>query len=136
MPVEFDLPYAAPELVQAARGGTSHMAASTATDMFGVGVIAWELLTHEPVFGPHASVDLMESTLAGVHALPWEAPLSNHLTAKLHGLRRSVLKCLSRAPAERPSSRELLGAWNGLFEAHTGTTRGEFSRQLQADDGS
>lgn len=99
------------------------MIASAALDMWSVGVVAFELLTGQRIFAPAESEQSIRDRLMGRAPLPWEDELrSTALISKLKGLKRSVLKCLSREPRERPTSRELLGAWNGMFEAITGET--------------
>jgi serine/threonine protein kinase len=127
------LHYAAPELVRAARTGSASMTVSPDVDVWGLGVIAWELLTGERVFQPGMDADAVASVLAGEGQLPWEAPEeAARALPRLRVLRRSVLKCLSREPAERPTSRDLRGAWNGMFESPTGTTRDAFARSAAA----
>lgn len=126
-PLVFTLHYAPPELLQAAEAGATAVRVETAPDLWGVGIIAWELLTGERVFEPGMDEGEIADVLAGRGKLPWERPeAAATLVPKLRNLKRSVLKCLARDPAERPSSRELLGSWNGLFESLTGTTRDAF----------
>lgn len=98
------------------------MVAAAATDMWALGVIAYELLASRRLFAPPATETEARAQLAGRAPLPWERPEAAAELAALKVLRRSVLLCLSRAPAARPTSRELLGAWNGYFEAVTGQT--------------
>jgi serine/threonine protein kinase len=98
---------------------------SAEADVWGIGIIAWELLTSERVFPPGLEAAAVIETLLGDRQLPWEAAV--RLVPRLRVLRRSVLMCLSRKPRERPTSRELLGAWNGVFESLTGTTRDAFA---------
>ena len=132
MPLEYTLRYAAPEVVQAACAGVTHAPASAAADMYAIGLIAWELLTSETVFAPNMDERDVEQKLCGEQPLPWEeAATADRLTPRLRVLQRSVLQCLSRDPEERPTSRELLGAWNGMFESLTGTTRSNFEAQQE-----
>jgi serine/threonine protein kinase len=120
--VAYSLQYTAPEIMLALQQG------ATAADMWSMGVIAWELLTGEHVCLPGASFEIIANVLTGVTKLPWECEESaERLAPRLRVLRRSVLQCLSRDPSDRPTSRELLGAWNGMFESLTGTTRGQFA---------
>ena len=112
----------------AAEAGQDRATVCAAPDLWALGCIAWELLTGERVFAPGAEPSHIVDTLTGKQALPWEREAEHHdgQLPKLRVLRRSVLACLQRDPAARPTSRELLGAWNGLFESMTGTTRDTF----------
>jgi serine/threonine protein kinase len=92
-----------------------------AVDMWALGVVAFELLTRTRAFTPlietHAQV---RDKLLGATPLPWEDPATApELLPSLRALKRSVLACLARDPTSRPSSREVLGSWNGLLEAET-----------------
>ena len=123
----FSLLYAAPEVIAAAERGETRTVACPAADMWALGVIAFELLTSSRAFPPSAGgVQRIRDQLCGRAPLPWEASESGVLLSQLRVLKRSVLQCLSRDPTERPSSRELLGAWNGLFEGTTGKTTANY----------
>ena len=128
--LEYSLHYAAPEVIAAEARGAQRMRVSAAADMWAIGAIAFELLTGERVFAPASSPDAIRAVLLGQRALPWEDDVTaERLAPRLRVLRRSVLQCLSRDPEERPTSRELLGAWNGMFESLTGTTRDAFGKE-------
>lgn len=119
--------YAAPEVIQADERGQQTMIVSGALDMWSLGVVAVELLTGERIFAPPLKENEARAQLLGSTPLPWEDPvLQKNILPKLKLLKRSVLMCLERDPAKRPTSRELLGAWNGLFESVTGTTTAEY----------
>ena len=99
------------------------MVVDASIDMWALGVIAVELLSGRRVFAPPMSESEARDQLAGRAPLPWEDERTRDAVhASLKALRRSVLKCLDRDPAQRPTSRELLGSWNGLFESMTGAT--------------
>ena len=52
--------------------------------------------------------------------LPWEDPRNaDRDTTALRGYKRSVLACLSRDAASRPSAQELLAAWGRMFDPAT-----------------
>jgi serine/threonine protein kinase len=119
----YSLHYAAPEVIRASELSQGAILASAALDIWSLGVVAFELLTGQRIVVPAESEQSIRDRLMGRAPLPWEDELrSASLLSKLKGLKRSVLKCLSREPRERPTSPELLGAWNGMFEAMTGKT--------------
>jgi serine/threonine protein kinase len=119
----YSVHYAAPEVIRAVANGQETMIASGALDMWSLGVVAVELLTGRRIFAPPMTETDAREQLLGNKPLPWEDPvLQKDFLPNLKVLKRSVLKCLERDPVDRPSSRELLGAWNGLFESMTGTT--------------
>lgn len=122
-----DVRYAAPEVV--AEMGREPQAAPVlaAPDVWAVGCIAWELLTGAPVFAPGTSVQDVQAAFSAPESLPWQRRDTREThVPRLRILQRSVLACLQLDPAARPASRELLGAWNGMFESLTGTTRDAF----------
>jgi serine/threonine protein kinase len=126
----YSLHYTAPELVRAERAGSASTTVSPDVDVWGIGVTDdWELLTGERVFQPGMYADAIASVLAGdVQLLREAAEETAQALPRLRVLRCSVLKRLAREPAERPKSRELLGAWNGMFEWLAGTTRDASAR--------
>jgi hypothetical protein len=68
----------------------------------------YELLTGSPAFPRMASKSSICDQLAGRQPLPWEYPASSEDLEKMKGLKRSVLCCLNRNPASRPTSEILL----------------------------
>ena len=86
-----------------------------------------ELLTQTRVFAPLEPQALTFDKLLGRAPLPWEhtshdaASGTTNLLPRLRALKRSVLACLHRDAAVRPSAREVLGRWNGLLDAETAT---------------
>ena len=128
-PLAYSLQYAAPEVIAAADRGEHGVIASAAVDVWALGVIAFELLTSTRAFAP--SGGRIHARLLGTLPLAWEdEAVAGPLLAKLKGLRRSVLQCLARDPAARPTTREVLGAWNGLFESVSGSTRSQYCAAL------
>jgi hypothetical protein len=84
----------------------------------GAGIIAYELLTHEPVFGHHARQADVFDQLCGRKLLPWEDPERKDAGfRKLRMLKRSLIMCLSRDPSARPSASDLLAMWEALFDS-------------------
>jgi serine/threonine protein kinase len=120
------LRYSAPEVLQrpgAAEPGTVRV--SCAQDVWAVGVIAFELLTGERAFPETALQEEIQSALLQGE-LPWEAgvPGAEERQAKFRGLRRAVLACLDRHPANRPTAASLLSSWESVFDSMK--TRGTF----------
>eukprot|EP00892_Ulva_mutabilis_P005987 jgi/Ulvmu1/3760/UM175_0007.1 len=96
---------------------------SAAVDIWAIGVIAYELLTGEPLFRAHglpseSANAQIRAALAGRTRLPWEeeGPMVEAQLQKLRGLRRSVLRCLRRNPDERPEAAALLEVWDHAFD--------------------
>jgi serine/threonine protein kinase len=106
-------------VIRAYRAGHRTIVADTAVDMWALGVIAFEMLTQQRAFGPQASAEEMIARTAGEAPLPWEDP-SSAAQAKLRELRvlkRMVMLCLDRNPAQRPTSEHVLQSWNQLFDS-------------------
>jgi serine/threonine protein kinase len=110
--------YAPPEIVHAFRAGQRSVHTDASTDMWALGVIAFEMLTKQRLFGKLASADDMMARTIGTAPLPWEdsAPEAQAKLRDLRGLKRAVLQCLDRNPAARPSSVQLLQSWNHMFD--------------------
>lgn len=113
--------YTSPEVALALEAGNDTITVDPATDMWAVGVIAFELITGEQAFpeegmDPTSARHGMLSALAGRAQLPWERPDAEPHLAKLRGLRRTVMRCLSRDPQRRPSSQALLVSWELSFD--------------------
>jgi serine/threonine protein kinase len=91
---------------------------SEAADMWALGVIAFELLTGQRTFPFGTTKHQVFDQISGRSPLPWEDPAGyTQRAAALRGLRRSVMLCLSRDPAQRPSAERLLVAWNHMFDS-------------------
>lgn len=121
--LSLSLKYAAPEVVNALEAGKRTIHVNAAVDIWAIGVIAWELLTGQRAFpiSDMASKEgqkAVRAAIAGRTQLPWEGRSGATLEGlqKLRGMRRSVLRCLDRNPAERPSAEALLRTWDHAFD--------------------
>lgn len=59
------------------------------------------------------------SAIAGRTPLPWEPGSAGDVEERLkplRGLKRTILKCLSRDPAQRPSAAALIASWDHSFD--------------------
>ena len=125
VPLTFSPMYAPPEVAEAAESGDRTIVADAAADMWALGVMAFELLTDQPVFHPiSATRELIWAQLCGREALPWEdgAVGQREKLKQLHVLKRAVLQCLQRKAHDRPTADKVLLHWRSLFEAATTTT--------------
>lgn len=119
----YSLNYAAPEVIQALESGRRTVHVNAAVDIWAIGVIAFELLAGErafPVDGlPSAETEqAAKDAIMGRTPLPWEALSdgANERLGRLRGMRRTVLRCLDRDPAERPSAQALVNSWEHIFD--------------------
>lgn len=116
------LAYAAPEAVNALRRGESTIHATEALDLWAVGVMAFELLTDTAVFPPFTPKEHVLRVAAGAAAgggpdaplYPWEGDSEAAAAARSHlkRLEPSIMRCLAREPAERPTAAEVLREWD------------------------
>ena len=119
-PLAFSLRYAPPELVRAWHLGLRTCVSDPATDMWALGVIAFELLTGQPAFPRGTPTSEVRDRILGVSHLPWETEAGRtRRVPELRFLRRSVAACLDREPQQRPTSAALLDSWNRLFDSHS-----------------
>eukprot|EP00892_Ulva_mutabilis_P007647 jgi/Ulvmu1/5254/UM022_0047.1 len=120
-PLSFSLKYAAPEIVAAYESKQRTIVASPAMDMWALGLMAYELLTDTSAFPAGTAAKTVCDQISGREPLPWEDPVEGDARlAKLRMLRRTLTSCLSRDPAERPTSSGLLASWNRLFDSVMG----------------
>lgn len=64
----------------------------------------YELLTGKALFPRGSNKGTICAQLAGRQPLPWEDPTRQAELDHMKGLKRSVLRCLSRNPSQRPTS--------------------------------
>ena len=121
--LSYSLKYAAPEVVHEIEAKSKTILVDAAIDIWAIGVIAFELLTGERAFSIH-NMDAIESeqaaqeAIAGRAPLPWEGTSeeTQQRLEKLRGLRRTVLLCLERDPAKRPTAPVLMKTWDHVFD--------------------
>ena len=121
------LAYTAPEVLASIGPSNPPSArASAEADMWALGVVAFELLTNERAFPLDTAPQVIHAALGGQAPLPWEdgAPGAEERREKLRGLRRLVMPCLARDPAQRPSAKTVLHSWHNMFDDMK--TRGTF----------
>ena len=125
MPITFTPKYTPPEVALATERGDSSIVAEAAADMWALGVMAFELVTDEPVFGVLASRESIWAQLCGRELLPWEegAPQQAAKLVQLRALKRAMLQCLKREPADRPTADKVLAHWRDLFEGEVATSQ-------------
>jgi len=121
-PLHCSLKYSAPEVVDVLEAGDSKLVVDPATDIWAVGVIAFELLTGEVALplaglGPAEAEQLALDAIAGRTPLPWEGSQSELWLPKLGGPRRTVTRCLERTPSQRPSAQALLQSWEHQLDS-------------------
>jgi serine/threonine protein kinase len=121
-------------VVTAYRAGHRTIVADPAADMWALGVIAYEMLTKQRAFGPQASAEEMIARTAGEAPLPWEdpSPAAQAKLRDLRGLKRAVMQCLDRNPAQRPRSEHVLQSWNHMFDS---TRTSMFTRYSDSSGG-
>lgn len=117
-PLAFSPRYAAPEVIGVYEARQPVIRVSAALDIWALGVMAYELLTDTPVFDKYTQQKDILGQLAGRDYLPWEDPATKEAKLRqLRMLKRSLVKCLARDPAQRPSAAELLSSWEKLFDS-------------------
>ena len=127
--------YAAPEVVHTLEAGSRTIYVAAEVDIWSIGVIAFELLTGELAFpigdmqmsAPEPE-NLPQEAIAGRAPLPWEgsSEVTQRRLEKLRGLKRTVMRCLDRDPAKRPTAAALVSSWDHTFD-HMRTRWSTFS---------
>jgi eukaryotic-like serine/threonine-protein kinase len=120
--LSFTLTYAAPEVVAAYEAGQHNHAVHPASDVWSLGIIAFELLTGERAFGPLTTVEEIMAHIAGRQPMPWEGPRREDLLRKLRAFKANVLECLHRDPARRPAMRTVVRGWEHVLRGATTTS--------------
>ena len=117
------LAYSAPETTSAHTFSPQQqppVAVDPAADMWSIGVIAYELLTKEPVFPEGSDDSAVQRALAvgpgGTGGLPWEEGVPGEPERNMKipkELRHAVLACLDRDIDNRLSAASMLALWEG-----------------------
>lgn len=131
----FSIGYAPPEIVHALERGENAIVADPAADMWALGVIAFELLTNTPVFEYGTSKKAAFDIITGRGKFPWEGENSHELLSMLRRLKGTILSCLDRDAAKRPSAAALVSSWNHFFDV-TGTQNVTYTSATATSGGS
>lgn len=110
--LSFSLNYASPEIIIAQESGQRTLDVSASADVWALGVVAYELLSGTRTFAPGTPTSEIRNMISGRLPLPWE----EQEPKQLRTLRHSVLSCLARNAAERPSAAEVHSAWKNLLD--------------------
>lgn len=115
--LSFSPRYAAPEVLKAYEAQQREILVESSMDIWALGVMAYELLTDAPAFDRFCKQEDVIDQLVGRKPLPWEDSATKDANLrKLRMLKRSLTKCLSRDPTDRPTAAELLESWEKLFD--------------------
>ncbi|KAL0035895.1 hypothetical protein WJX77_006910 [Trebouxia sp. C0004] len=108
-PLNITLTCAAPELVAADANGERVVHSSPATDMWALGVLAYEMFAGEALFQPKYSEQEVVAMLLGYKPLPWEANpamISQHVHSPAAG--HLIRHLLQRDPEARWHIQEVM----------------------------
>jgi serine/threonine protein kinase len=101
---DVSLDFAPPEVVRALQAGKFQMKVEPSSDVWALGMVAYELLTRSRAFPSGMDQDEICDQITGKAPLPWEAEATKRdKLNKLKQLKPSVLRC-GGAAAARASS--------------------------------
>lgn len=109
----FSLNYAAPEVLATQEAGAHTIIATPQADVWALGVVAFELLARRRTFPVTCPSTTIRAQIMGREQLPWEAAGG---ADALRTAKRSVLQCVARSAAERPTAAQLAATWRNLLE--------------------
>ncbi|NJM90947.1 MAG: protein kinase [Myxococcales bacterium] len=115
--LEFTPQYAPPEVITAFEAGQYTMTAEASSDVWSLGIMAFEILTDTRVFAPGTDMQTIQNAIMGHTPMPWEGPERAQLLPKLKMFKSDVMQCLDRDPKRRPPIRVVVNAWRHMFDA-------------------
>jgi serine/threonine protein kinase len=117
----FSLAYSPPETIQRLTDGETTIVAEAATDVWAIGVIAFELCTRASAFPVMIwQHDSIADAALGKRPLPWESEVGTFRTIpELRALSSVVRACLARNAAARPSAADVVRTLSSLFDSQT-----------------
>ncbi|GMH39213.1 hypothetical protein BSKO_07111 [Bryopsis sp. KO-2023] len=133
--IEYSLRYAPPEVLIAHARGDQQMVAKRAIDVWAVGIVFWEVLTGEAMFGENYTDEEVMAMLLGVEPLPFEKNPNFWEKISQPVARRLVANLLHRSPNARYPMKKVLS--NGFFstgidtdQQHNMAQRTELARSI------
>jgi serine/threonine protein kinase len=100
------LAYAAPEVL-AAYAARQKIPADPAQDIWALGVMAYECLTHSTVFPVYLEPRVVFAAASGQTKYPWETDVLNE-TFRRSRARQLIAACVTRDPRRRPTAEKLV----------------------------
>ncbi|GMH33422.1 hypothetical protein BSKO_01256 [Bryopsis sp. KO-2023] len=103
VPIEYTLRYACPEVLSAHGQGLAaiHANSAIAMDMWGLGLLFWEVMAGEPLFGDTISDEEVMAMLLGTELLPFEKNEVLWENIQPMAVQRIIRNLLKRQPSAR-----------------------------------
>ena len=100
-------------MLAAQEAGERTVTAAPAADVWALGVVAFETLSQSRTFPVSCPSTTIRAQICGREALPWERPGG---ADALRTAKQSVLQCLKRDAAARPTAAQVTATWRNLLE--------------------